>query len=275
MTDITYHRMSETDGEGGFQTARVAQAFGPATRWIELTRSGQTGMSPDAGGAVDRNTGPRPRHGGWRSARVEISASRGRDGYHYADGETAGDVDLARAGKGCTSWRSNGDPVYAQGGIFFQSVEPWRATNGLKRDRRVMRERVAIGSRKSLAGPASCPAVRRTIGDGVAAVAVAIQSRCAASGWLAVRRGWAAMAESTPSAEIAWRKHPKFVVARSGRRKPGRSRCPANGAPVSAAAGPAIRCRDAVSPTESGNRADTDSGMAHLRRLPVTTRGLA
>ena len=110
FTDITYHRQVERDENGeilrDLPTVRIAfdrpelrNAFGPQTvdelyRCIDDARS-----TPDVAAIILTGNGPSPRDGGWAFSSGGDQRIRGRDGYHYASGDTAESIDPARAGR--------------------------------------------------------------------------------------------------------------------------------------------------------------------------------
>ena len=110
LGDITYHRGVERDGAGAvirdlpwvriaFDRPRVRNAFRPATV-DELYRTlDHARMTSSVGAVVLTGNGPSERDGGWAFCSGGDQRIRGRDGYHYAQGETADSIDPARAGR--------------------------------------------------------------------------------------------------------------------------------------------------------------------------------
>ncbi|NKE10227.1 1,4-dihydroxy-2-naphthoyl-CoA synthase [Kocuria subflava] len=110
LTDITYHRAVERDHAGrvtrdlpwvriAFHRPKVRNAFRPGTV-DELYRTlDQARMSSDVGAVLLTGNGPSAKDGGWAFCSGGDQRIRGRDGYHYADGETAESIDPARAGR--------------------------------------------------------------------------------------------------------------------------------------------------------------------------------
>ena len=114
LVDMTYHRGVERtpapDGPGtverdlpvvrvAFDRPEVRNAFRPATvdelyRILDHAR-----LTPDVGTILLTGNGPSPRDGGWAFCSGGDQRIRGRDGYRYAEGETADTVDPARAGR--------------------------------------------------------------------------------------------------------------------------------------------------------------------------------
>src|SRR5690348_1207391 len=100
FSDITYHRAV---GQGtvrvAFDRPEIRNAFRPQTvdelhRVLDHAR--QTG---DVGCVLLTGNGPSPRDGGWAFCSGGDQRIRGRDGYRYAEGETADSIDPARTGR--------------------------------------------------------------------------------------------------------------------------------------------------------------------------------
>lgn len=102
--DITYHRhVGEGRANGivriAFDRPEVRNAFRPHTV-DELYRAlDHARRSPDVGTILLTGNGPSPKDGGWAFCSGGDQRIRGRDGYHYAEGETADSIDPARAGR--------------------------------------------------------------------------------------------------------------------------------------------------------------------------------
>ena len=100
FTDVTAHR--SLDG----RIARVAidrpevrNAFRPRTV-DELYRALEDARTdPRIGAVLLTGNGPSPKDGGWAFCSGGDQRIRGRDGYKYADGETATGIDAARSGR--------------------------------------------------------------------------------------------------------------------------------------------------------------------------------
>ena len=100
LTDVTYHRAA---GQGtvrvAFDRPEVRNAFRPHTvdelyRCLDHAR-----MTADVGCVLLTGNGPSPKDGGWAFCSGGDQRIRGRDGYRYADGDTADDIDPARSGR--------------------------------------------------------------------------------------------------------------------------------------------------------------------------------
>jgi naphthoate synthase len=82
-----------------FDRPEVRNAFRPATvdelyRVLDHAR-----QSPEVGCVLLTGNGPSPRDGGWAFCSGGDQRIRGRDGYRYAEGETAETIDPARTGR--------------------------------------------------------------------------------------------------------------------------------------------------------------------------------
>ena len=97
FTDITYHRAVSTGAvRVAFNRPAVRNAFRPHTV-DELYRAlDHARMSPDIGTVLLTGNGPSAKDGGRAFCSGGDQRVRGRSGYQYADGETAGTVDTAR-----------------------------------------------------------------------------------------------------------------------------------------------------------------------------------
>jgi naphthoate synthase len=104
LTDVTYHRHVADGVDQGtvriaFNRPEVRNAFRPQTvdelyRVLDHAR-----MTPDVGCVLLTGNGPSAKDGGWAFCSGGDQRIRGRDGYRYADGETAETIDPARAGR--------------------------------------------------------------------------------------------------------------------------------------------------------------------------------
>jgi naphthoate synthase len=100
FTDITYHRAVDSGTvRVAFNRPEVRNAFRPHTvdeLYVALDHARMTG---DVGCVLLTGNGPSPKDGGWAFCSGGDQRIRGRDGYRYADGETAQTIDPARAGR--------------------------------------------------------------------------------------------------------------------------------------------------------------------------------
>jgi naphthoate synthase len=100
LTDITYHRaVDQGTVRVAFDRPEVRNAFRPHTvdelyRVLDHAR-----QSPDVGCVLLTGNGPSPKDGGWAFCSGGDQRIRGRDGYRYAEGETAESIDPARSGR--------------------------------------------------------------------------------------------------------------------------------------------------------------------------------
>ena len=100
FTDITYHRaVDQGTVRIAFGRPEVRNAFRPHTV-DELYRAlDHARMSPDVGCVLLTGNGPSPKDGVWAFCSGGDQRIRGRDGYRYAEGETAETIDPAKAGR--------------------------------------------------------------------------------------------------------------------------------------------------------------------------------
>ena len=100
LHDITYHRAVEHGTvRVAFNRPDVRNAFRPATvdeLYRVLDHARQTS---DVGCVLLTGNGPSPKDGVWAFCSGGDQRIRGRDGYRYADGETAESIDPARTGR--------------------------------------------------------------------------------------------------------------------------------------------------------------------------------
>jgi naphthoate synthase len=100
LTDITYHRAVDAGVvRVAFDRPEVRNAFRPHTvdelyRVLDHAR-----QSADVGCVLLTGNGPSPKDGGWAFCSGGDQRIRGRDGYRYAEGETADTVDPGRTGR--------------------------------------------------------------------------------------------------------------------------------------------------------------------------------
>ncbi len=100
FTDITYHRaVDQGTVRVAFDRPEVRNAFRPHTV-DELYRAlDHARQWTDVGTVLLTGNGPSPKDGGWAFCSGGDQRIRGKDGYQYADGDTAEDVDPARTGR--------------------------------------------------------------------------------------------------------------------------------------------------------------------------------
>ena len=100
FTDITYHRAVDSGTvRVAFNRPEVRNAFRPRTVDELYVALDHARMSGDVGCVLLTGNGPSPRDGGWAFCSGGDQRIRGRDGYRYAEGETAESIDPARAGR--------------------------------------------------------------------------------------------------------------------------------------------------------------------------------
>ncbi len=100
FTDITYHRARNVGCVRiAFDRPDIRNAFRPHTV-DELYRAlDHARMSSDIGCVILTGNGPSQKDGGWAFCSGGDQRIRGKDGYRYADGDTAESVDPARSGR--------------------------------------------------------------------------------------------------------------------------------------------------------------------------------
>ena len=100
FTDITYHRAKASGTvRVAFNRPEIRNAFRPHTV-DELYRAlDHARMSTDVGCVLLTGNGPSPKDGGWAFCSGGDQRIRGKDGYKYAEGETAATIDPGRAGR--------------------------------------------------------------------------------------------------------------------------------------------------------------------------------
>ena len=98
--DITYHRSREPGTvRVAFNRPEVRNAFRPATV-DELYRAlDHARQASDVGCVLLTGNGPSPKDGGWAFCSGGDQRIRGRDGYRYAEGDSAATIDPARTGR--------------------------------------------------------------------------------------------------------------------------------------------------------------------------------
>ena len=100
LQDITYHRAVDVGCvRVAFDRPEVRNAFRPGTvdelyRVLDHAR-----QSSDVGCVLLTGIGPSPRDGGWAFCSGGDQRIRGKDGYKYAEGDTAETIDPGKAGR--------------------------------------------------------------------------------------------------------------------------------------------------------------------------------
>jgi naphthoate synthase len=100
FTDITYHHdLTGRIARIAFDRPEVRNAFRPRTVDELYQALDDARQDPRIGVVLLTGNGPSPKDGGWAFCSGGDQRIRGRDGYKYADGETAEGVDPARTGR--------------------------------------------------------------------------------------------------------------------------------------------------------------------------------
>jgi naphthoate synthase len=100
FTDITYHRAVDVGAVRiAFNRPDVRNAFRPHTVDELYTALDHARQSSDIGCVLLTGNGPSPKDGGRAFCSGGDQRIRGRDGYRYAEGETADTIDPGRAGR--------------------------------------------------------------------------------------------------------------------------------------------------------------------------------
>lgn len=100
LTDITYHHdVSGRIARIAFDRPEVRNAFRPHTVDELYAALDDARTNPRIGVVLLTGNGPSPKDGGWAFCSGGDQRIRGRDGYKYADGETATGIDAARSGR--------------------------------------------------------------------------------------------------------------------------------------------------------------------------------
>ena len=100
FTDVTYHH--STDGRIAriaFNRPEVRNAFRPKTVDELYLALDDARCNPRIGVVLLTGNGPSPKDGGWAFSSGGDQRIRGRDGYRYAEGDSAASADPARAGR--------------------------------------------------------------------------------------------------------------------------------------------------------------------------------
>jgi len=100
FNDITYHR-AKAHGTVriAFNRPEIRNAFRPATVDELFTALDHARQSSDVGCVLLTGNGPSLKDGGWAFCSGGDQRIRGKDGYKYADGETANTINPGRTGR--------------------------------------------------------------------------------------------------------------------------------------------------------------------------------
>ena len=94
FTDITYHRGVDVGAVRiAFNRPEVRNAFRPHTVDELYAALDHARQSSDIGCVLLTGNGPSPKDGGWAFCSGGDQRIRGRDGYRYAEGDTADTID--------------------------------------------------------------------------------------------------------------------------------------------------------------------------------------
>ena len=100
FSDITYHRAKEVAAVRiAFNRPEIRNAFRPHTVDELYQALDHARMSSDVGCVLLTGNGPSSKDGGWAFCSGGDQRIRGRDGYKYAEGETADSIDAGRSGR--------------------------------------------------------------------------------------------------------------------------------------------------------------------------------
>src|SRR6476659_7560915 len=100
LVDLTYHRAVEHGTVRiAFDRPEVRNAFRPGTVDELYSALDHARMSTDVGCILLTGNGPSPKDGVWAFCSGGDQRIRGRDGYRYAEGETAETIDPAKVGR--------------------------------------------------------------------------------------------------------------------------------------------------------------------------------
>ncbi|MCU1444036.1 MAG: 1,4-dihydroxy-2-naphthoyl-CoA synthase [Cryobacterium sp.] len=100
LTDITYHHdVSGRIARIAFNRPEVRNAFRPHTVDELYATLEDARTNPRIGVVLLTGNGPSAKDGGWAFCSGGDQRIRGRDGYKYAEGETATGIDAARGGR--------------------------------------------------------------------------------------------------------------------------------------------------------------------------------
>jgi len=100
LTDLTYHHdLSGRIARIAFDRPEVRNAFRPRTVDELFAALEDARTNPKIGVVLLTGNGPSAKDGGWAFCSGGDQRIRGRDGYKYAEGETASGIDRGRAGR--------------------------------------------------------------------------------------------------------------------------------------------------------------------------------
>ncbi|TFC45605.1 1,4-dihydroxy-2-naphthoyl-CoA synthase [Cryobacterium sp. TMT1-21] len=100
LTDVTYHHdLTGRIARVAFNRPEVRNAFRPHTVDELHAALEDARINPRIGVVLLTGNGPSPKDGGWAFCSGGDQRIRGRDGYKYAEGETASGIDKARGGR--------------------------------------------------------------------------------------------------------------------------------------------------------------------------------
>ena len=100
LEDVTYHQhVSLGVVRIAFNRPEVRNAFRPKTVDELHATLEHARVNPPIGVVLLTGNGPSPKDGGWAFSSGGDQRVRGKDGYKYADGETADSIDQARNGR--------------------------------------------------------------------------------------------------------------------------------------------------------------------------------
>ncbi|MEY3537466.1 MAG: hypothetical protein RL645_280 [Actinomycetota bacterium] len=100
LEDVTYHQhVSLGVVRIAFNRPEVRNAFRPKTVDELHATLEHARVNPRVGVVLLTGNGPSPKDGGWAFSSGGDQRVRGKDGYKYADGETADSIDQARNGR--------------------------------------------------------------------------------------------------------------------------------------------------------------------------------
>jgi naphthoate synthase len=100
LTDITYHHdVTGRVARVAFNRPEVRNAFRPHTVDELYAALEDARTNSRIGVVLLTGNGPSPKDGGWAFCSGGDQRIRGRDGYKYAEGETAAGIDAARSGR--------------------------------------------------------------------------------------------------------------------------------------------------------------------------------